>query len=61
MPRDDADDITSLYVKAAYSPDSVGDGDVDGARDIWGRMQEPIDTALAEKKTPTKPRAESPA
>ena len=61
MPRHDADDITGLYVKAAYSPEQVSDEDVAEVKRIWDRMQEPIDQALAERKKPAPGSAASPA
>jgi len=55
LPRDDADRITSLYVKAAYSPEEVGVDEVSEVRDLWQRMQEPIDQALAARRKPGRP------
>lgn len=50
MPRHDADDLTGLYVKAAYSPEEVGEEEVERVRRIWERMQTPIDEAMAKRK-----------
>jgi len=50
MPRPDADDLTALYVKAAYSPQQVGPNEVEAVRGIWQHMQEPIDQALAARR-----------
>ncbi len=50
MPRHDADDITGLYVQAAYSPEEVGEEQVGQVRRIWDRMQAPIDEAMANRK-----------
>jgi hypothetical protein len=50
MPRHDADELTGLYVKAAYSPEQVGEGEVEEVRRIWDRMQPPIDEAMAKRK-----------
>jgi hypothetical protein len=49
MPRHDAEDLTGLYVRAAYSPQQVGADEVDSVRGIWQHMQEPIDQALANR------------
>jgi hypothetical protein len=62
LPREDADCITSLYVKAAYSPEEMGAGEVTEVRELWQRMQEPIDRALAARRKPGRPAlAPSPA
>ncbi len=50
MPRHDADDLTALYVKAAYSPEETGEEEVGQVRRIWDRMQTPIDEAMAKRK-----------
>jgi uncharacterized membrane protein YgcG len=54
MPRPDADELTALYVKAAYSPTEVGADEVESVRGLWDRMQEPIDTALAARSKPSR-------
>jgi hypothetical protein len=58
MPRHDADDLTALYVQAAYSPEEIGDEGVDQVRRIWERMQAPIDEAMAKRKKATAGAAE---
>jgi uncharacterized membrane protein YgcG len=52
MPQEDADALTALYVKAAYSPHEIGDDEVGEARLIWDHMQAPIDEALANRGRP---------
>jgi uncharacterized membrane protein YgcG len=54
MPRPDADDLTGLYVKAAYSPQQVGVEEVELVRGIWEHMQQPIDQALANRNQPAR-------
>ena len=54
MPRPDADDLTGLYVKAAYSPTEVGADEVEAVRGMWQRMQTPIDEALANRSKPAR-------
>ncbi|MGQ9730214.1 MAG: DUF4129 domain-containing protein [Candidatus Zipacnadales bacterium] len=61
MPRSDADDLTALYVKAAYTPSDVGSDEVEQVRRIWERMQAPIDEALANKKPARTPKTPKPA
>ncbi|MBM3471836.1 MAG: DUF4129 domain-containing protein [Armatimonadetes bacterium] len=61
MPRPDADDLTGLYVKAAYSPTEVGSDEVETVRGVWERMQEPIDSALAARSKPSRDARPAPA
>ncbi len=55
LPREDADEVTALYVKAAYSPEEVGADEVAQVREVWQRMQTPIDQALATRRKPAQP------
>lgn len=61
MPREDADELTALYVKAAYSPQQIDKEDVETIRAIWDRMQGPIDQALANRKRPGRTATPAPA
>jgi hypothetical protein len=48
--EDDAESLTDLYVRAAYTPDELGDEHVGVLRGIWERLQGPIDDALRADK-----------
>ena len=46
VQRDDAESLTKLYVRAAYTSDELDQEHVGVLRGIWERLQEPIDDAL---------------